>query len=69
MSKSVTYSEMQKFITDNNGSFEPDLDHSNENFITEGFWDKDRENVLAYTRYYNDGRVCHFILIHKKGCE
>ena len=55
----VSYKEFNKFLNKNN-AIGPEIEFLT-GFVSEDWWDKKRENVIAYTRYYDDGEMIHFI--------
>ena len=56
----VSYAKMLNFIEEH-GVLEPEIDHSVEGCVSEDYWDKERRSVVAYTRYFDDGQVLHYI--------
>ena len=58
--RTVSCIEMLKFVSEN-GSSEPEIDHSIKGCVSEDYWDKGRDNIIACIRYFDDGSVLHYI--------
>ena len=58
--KEISYKELNKVIIEKNLK-PPCPDFSDDNNVTEDFMDGNN-NVVAFTRYFNNGGITHYIL-------
>jgi len=60
MPKVVEYKEFQNFLNNHNIPYDPEVDNSMDDRVTEDFWNESRTQVVAWINYFN-GSTCYWI--------